>query len=158
MGFLIFVVFRKSETYITHTYIAKSSFPSFSHATMNDNSSEEKNAIVLSEEVRQKIMGGLKAFLRGREVDLNELDKDLRIQYDKQSYQVGQTVLEATRALQDFDKLRRRNLTGQEQRIVYLILRLCPCSKPMAKFIARSTYLMDQLGISSFFFQFAAIL
>ena len=33
-----------------YTYIAKSPFPSFSHATMNDNSSEEKNATVLSEE------------------------------------------------------------------------------------------------------------
>ena len=49
-----------------------------SHATMNDNSSEEKNATVLSEEVRQKIMRGLKAFLRGREVDLDELAENLR--------------------------------------------------------------------------------
>ena len=55
---------------------------------MNDNSSEEKNATVLSEEVRQKIMRGLKAFLRGREVDLDELEKDLMDlmnRYDKQS-------------------------------------------------------------------------
>ena len=45
---------------------------------MNDNSSEEKNVTVLSDEMRQKIMRGLKAFLRGREVDLDELSKDLK--------------------------------------------------------------------------------
>ena len=73
-------------------------------------------------------------------------------------YQAGQMVLEATRALQDFDKLRRRNLTDQEQLIVYMILLLGQCSKPMAKFIARSTFLMDQLGISSFFFNLLPLL
>ena len=52
---------------------------------MNDNSSEEKNASVLSEEVCQKIMRSLKAFLRGREVDLDELVKDLKNRYDKKS-------------------------------------------------------------------------
>ena len=52
---------------------------------MNDSSSEEKNASLLSEEVRQQIMRSLKAFLRGREVDLDELEKCFMFQYDKKN-------------------------------------------------------------------------
>ena len=66
-------------------------------------------------------------------------------------YQMAQTVLEATRALQDFDKLRTRNLISKEHEFMFLILDLAIFSKPMAKFIARSTFLMDYLGIGSFF-------
>ena len=68
----------ENQVHALYTYIAKSPFPSFSHATMNDNSSEDKNTTVLSEEVRQKIMRGLKAFVRGRDADLDELEKDLK--------------------------------------------------------------------------------
>ena len=122
---------------------------------MNDSSNEEKNASVLSEDVRQKITRYLKAFLRGQEIDADAFVKAIIDGPNRDwiyKYQVAQTVLEATRALQDFDKLRTRNLTDQQHAILFRILSLGVCSKPMAKFIARSTFLMDCLGIGSFFF------
>jgi len=62
-------------------------------------------------------------------------------------YQLAQMVLEVTRALQDFDKLRTRNLTSKEDEFMFLILQLAMFSKPMAKSIARSPFLMYYLGI-----------